>query len=159
MNNQAQSFKVTLSDWNGAVRGRPFRKIAIAGEASLFDLAVVTIESFDFDLDHAFGFYDNIKNWTRSEKGYELFADIGEKMEFPGVKRAKISKVFHTPKQKLLLLFDYGDEWRFIVQYLGETEVKPVRKLPFIMESTGEAPDQYGGFEDDDEDEDEDEDV
>ncbi len=29
MNNQAQSFKVTLSDWNGAVRGRPFRKMQL----------------------------------------------------------------------------------------------------------------------------------
>ncbi|MBT2289371.1 hypothetical protein J7E73_09535 [Paenibacillus albidus] len=106
INDQAKLFKVTLSDWNGTVRGRPFRKIAIAAGSSLYDLAVVTIESFDFDLDHAFGFYDNIKNWTRSEKGYELFADIGEKMKFPGVKRATVSKVFHTPKQKLLLLFD-----------------------------------------------------
>lgn len=156
MNNQAQSFKVTLSDWNSAVRGRPFRKIAIAAEASLYDLALVTIESFDFGLDHAFGFYDNIKNWTRSKKGYELFADIGEKMEFPGVKRAKISKVFHTPKQKLLLLFDYGDEWHFIVQYLGDTEVQPGQKLPLITESKGETPDQYGGFEEEDEEDDED---
>ncbi|MEK4063869.1 MULTISPECIES: calcium-binding protein [Paenibacillus] len=142
---------MTLSDWNGTVRGRPFRKIAIAAVSSLYDLAVVTIESFDFDLDHGFGFYDNIKNWSRSEKGYELFADIGEKMKFPGLKGAKISKVFHTPKQKLLLLFDYGDEWHFIVQYIGDTKLKPGQKLPLIMETKGEAPDQYGGFEDEDE--------
>lgn len=154
-NNQAQSFKVTLSDRNGTVRGRPFRSIAIAAEDSLYDLAEVSIEAFDFDLDHAFGFYDNIKNWTRSEKGYELFADIGEKMKFPGVKGAIINKVFHTPKQKMLLLFDYGDEWHFIVQYLGETDVKPGQKLPLVVESNGDAPDQYGGFEEDDEEDEE----
>ncbi|AIQ68085.1 hypothetical protein PGRAT_10975 [Paenibacillus graminis] len=85
-----------------------------------------------------------------------MFADIGEKMEFPGVKRAKISKVFHTSKQKLLLLFDYGDEWHFIVQYLGVTEVKPGQKLPLIMESSGVVPNQYGGFEEEEEYEDED---
>ena len=55
----------------------------------------------------------------------------------------------------MLLLFDYGDEWRMIVQYLGETEVKPGQKLPMITESKGEAPDQYGGFEDEEYDEDE----
>ncbi|NOU81102.1 hypothetical protein GC101_19755 [Paenibacillus sp. LMG 31459] len=109
------------------------------------------------DLDHAFGFYDNIKNWTRSEEGYELFADIGEKTKFPGVNRAKINKVFHTPKQKMLLLFDYGDEWHFIVQYLGTIEVSPGKKLPMIMESNGEVPNQYGGFGDEEEYEDEDE--
>lgn len=156
-NNQVQSFKVILSDRNGVVRGRPFRNIAIAAEDSLYDLAEISIEAFDFDLDHAFGFYDNIKNWTRSEKGYELFADIGEKMKFPGVKGAIISKVFHTPKQKMLLLFDYGDEWHFIVQYLGDIEVSPGQKLPLIMESKGETPNQYGGFDDEEEYEDEDE--
>lgn len=74
---QARLFKVTLSDWNGAVRGRPSRKIVISAKASLYDLAAVTIESFDFDLDHAFGFYDNLTNWARSEEGYESFADTG----------------------------------------------------------------------------------
>lgn len=43
MHNQAQLFKVSLSDWNGSVHGRPFRKIAIDDGASLYDLAVVTI--------------------------------------------------------------------------------------------------------------------
>ncbi|MNO27289.1 Plasmid pRiA4b ORF-3-like protein [compost metagenome] len=157
MGTEAKLFKVILSDWNGAVRGRPTRKVAVPANASLYDLAIITIEAFEFEVDHAFGFYDNIKNWTCSEKGYELFADIGEKVEFPGVKRAKISKVFHTSKQKLLLLFDYGDEWHFIVQYLRGTEVKPGQELPLLIESKGEAPAQYGGYEDEEEFEDDDE--
>ncbi|WP_340022486.1 hypothetical protein MHI24_26210 [Paenibacillus sp. FSL K6-1096] len=147
-NEQARLFKVILSDWKGTVRGRPTREIAISAKASLYDLAAVTIESFDFDLDHSFGFYDNIKDWTSSEEGYESFADVGAGERFPGVRKVKISKVFHTPKQKMLLLFDYGDEWKMIVQYLGETEVKPGQKLPIITESTGDAPDQYGDIED-----------
>ncbi|WP_342549003.1 hypothetical protein NST69_08665 [Paenibacillus sp. FSL P2-0089] len=158
-NEQARLFKVTLSDWNGAVRGRPTRKIAISAKASLYDLAAVTIESFDFDLDHAFGFYDNLKNWTRSEEGYESFADVGAGDRFPGVQKVKISKVFHTPKQKMLLLFDYGDEWRMIVQYLGETEVKPGQKLPMVTEIEGEAPDQYGDFDEDEDEDEEDEEA
>ncbi|AIQ28748.1 hypothetical protein P40081_11600 [Paenibacillus sp. FSL P4-0081] len=61
-NNEGIAFKITLSDRNGAVRGRPFRNIVIAAEDSLYALAEISIEAFDFDLDHAFGFYDNIKN-------------------------------------------------------------------------------------------------
>lgn len=57
----------------------------------------------------------------------------------------------------MLLLFDYGDEWHFIVQYLGTIEVSPGQKLPMIMESNGEVPNQYGGFGDEEEYEDEDE--
>lgn len=120
----AKIFKITLTDWNGAVRGKPCRKIAVQENASLYDLAEAALSAFDFDMDHSFGFYDNLKNWARSEEGYELFADIGDKMNFPGVKKAKVSKVFHTPKQKMLLLFDYGDEWRFVVQYLEDGNLR-----------------------------------
>ncbi|MCF2940412.1 plasmid pRiA4b ORF-3 family protein [Paenibacillus alkaliterrae] len=145
----AKIFKITLTDWNGAVRGKPYRKIAVQENASLYDLAEAALSAFDFDMDHLFGFYDNLKNWARSEEGYELFADIGDKMNFPGVKKAKVSKVFHTPKQKMLLLFDYGDEWRFVVQYLEDGDLRGT-KLPVILDSKGKAPDQYGGFSDED---------
>jgi len=147
----AKLFKVTWSDWNGAVRGRPFRKIVLASSSSLYDLATASLQSFQFDLDHSFGFYDNIKNWVLSKEGYELFADMGEKDKFPGVKRAKIAKVFDTPKKKMLLLFDYGDEWHFLVQYLGDAEVKAGQALPYVSESSGKAPDQYGGYDDEEE--------
>lgn len=149
----AKIFQITLTDWNGSVRGKPYRKIAVQESASLYDLAAVALSEFDFDMDHSFGFYDHLKNWARSEEGYELFADVGERMNFPGVKNAKVSKVFHNPKQKMLLLFDYGDEWRFIVQYLEDGDLRGT-KLPALLEAKGEAPDQYGGFSDEnDEDE------
>ncbi|MFD1175337.1 hypothetical protein ACFQ3W_03355 [Paenibacillus puldeungensis] len=147
----AKKFKITLTDWDGAVRGMPSRIIAVNDNASLYDLAAFALSVFDFDLDHSFGFYDNLKNWSRSEEGYELFADMGEKLKFPGVKKAEVRKVFHSPKQKMLLLFDYGDEWRFIVQYLEDEDLE-VAILPVLLDSKGEAPDQYGGlFDEDDE--------
>jgi hypothetical protein len=145
---QAMVFKVIWSDWDGSVRGRPYRKLAINCNATLYDLAQAALESFEFDMDHPFGFYDNLKRWTRSKEGYELFADMGGETDFPGVKSVKAAQVFHTPKKKMLMLFDYGDEWRFIVQNLGEIEITSNQKLPAILESKGEAPDQYGGFED-----------
>ncbi|WP_164821658.1 plasmid pRiA4b ORF-3 family protein [Paenibacillus koleovorans] len=148
----AKIFKITLTDWNGAVRGKPYRKIAVQDNSSLYDLAATALSAFDFDMDHAFGFYDNLKNWTRSEQGYELFADMGEKVEFPGVKRAKVSKVFLVPKQKMLLLFDYGDEWRFVVQYLEDANLSGT-KLPALLESKGKAPDQYGDIYDEEDEE------
>ncbi|OMF89410.1 hypothetical protein [Paenibacillus sp. FSL R7-0273] len=143
---QPQQFKIILSDPSGGVRGRPYRTIAVAAGASLYDLAEAAIEAFDFDLDHAFGFYDNITDWTRAEEGYELFADIGQESRFPGVQKVAIHTVFHTPKQKLLLLFDYGVCWHFIVQYLGAAEVRPGQQLPYVIESKGETYEQYDSF-------------
>lgn len=141
----AKIFKITLTDWNGAVRGKPYRKIAVQENASLYDLAAAGLFAFDFDMDHSFGFYDNLKNWTRSEEGYELFADMGEKMKFSGVKKTKVGKVFQTPKKKMLLLFDYGDEWHFVVQYLEDADLEAA-KLPVLLNSKGTAPEQYAGF-------------
>jgi hypothetical protein len=141
---QAKEFKVICSDWNGAVRNRPSRNIAIQADATLYDLAAATLDSFDFDMDHAFGFYENLKNWTRSQTGYELFADMGEKGRFSGVKRARVSNVFQTPNYKMLLLFDYGDEWHFVVQYIKDVDVPTGGNLPVVLSSKGVAPSQYG---------------
>ena len=86
--------KVILSDWYGKVRGRPFRVFAIPEGFTLYSLAEAIVDGFDFDFDHAFGFYDNIKNRSHSNEGYELFADIGEESKFKGVKLTRVNKVF-----------------------------------------------------------------
>ena len=136
--------KVTLSDWYGHVRGMPYRILAVPEGFTLYNLAEAIVDSFDFYFDHAFGFYDNIKRWTESTEGYELFADIGGESEFKSVKRTKISEVFNKIKKKMLFLFDYGDEWHFIVELKGIESPKEDAKYPLVVESVGKPPPQYG---------------
>lgn len=141
--------KAILSDWYGHVRGMPYRTLAIPEEIALYSLAEAIVDSFNFDFDHAFGFYNNIKRWTVSDEGYELFADIGEESEFNGVKRTKVNEVFNETNKKMLFLFDYGDEWHFIVELKGIEASKEDAKYPLVVESVGEAPPQYGDMDDD----------
>lgn len=136
--------KAILSDWSGRVKGQPFRVLAIPEDYTLYKLAASILGSFDFYFDHPFGFYDNIKRWNQSEEGYELFADMGEESEFKGVKRTKVNKVFNQIGKKMLFLFDYGDEWHFIAELMGIESQKGGVRYPFIVESFGEAPSQYG---------------
>jgi hypothetical protein len=136
--------KATLSDWYGKVKGQPFRVLEIPGDFTLYNLSEAVVDSFGFYFDHAFGFYDNIKKWPNSNEGYELFADIGEKSEFKGVKRTKIRKAFDQIEKKMLFLFDYGDEWHFIVELKGIESSMEAEKYPFVAESIGDAPSQYG---------------
>lgn len=136
--------KATLSDWYGKVESQPFRVLAIPENYTLYKLAASILDSFEFDFDHPFGFYDNIKNWTQSKEGYELFADIGEESEFKEVKKTKVNKVFNQIGKKMLFLFDYGDEWNFITELQGIEPQKEKLKYPFIVESFGKAPPQYG---------------
>ena len=73
-----------------------------------------------------------------------MFADLGEEGEFKGVKRTKMSKAFDQIEKKMLFLFDYGDEWHFIVELKGIKLSKEGEKYPFVAESIGGAPSQYG---------------
>jgi hypothetical protein len=136
--------KAILSDWYGKVRGRPYRVLAVPQGFTLYRLAEAIVDSFGFYFDHPFGFYDNIKQWTKSKEGYELFADIGEESEFKGVERTKVNQVFSERNKKMLFLFDYGDEWHFIVELKGIESPRENQRYPFVAESVGDAPSQYG---------------
>lgn len=143
--------KAILSDWDGHVMGMPYRVLAIPEGSTLYNLAEAIVDSFNFYFDHAFGFYDNIKRWTKSVEGYELFADMGEESKFKGVKRTKVNRAFDKIKKKMLFLFDYGDNWLFIVELKGIESPKEDAKYPFVVESVGDTPPQYGEVDEEDE--------
>jgi Plasmid pRiA4b ORF-3-like protein len=223
------TLKVTLTDRQARTRSYPYRILAVPADLSLYDLAFEINESFNFDFDHAFGFFDNLKNPWRADEQYELFndgeledegelvlAELEEELEelsqeemaqvdalseLPpdeakkkliemslkdvppedkamaqfflesmldevldealgaedgaapkGVKGVAVSQAFEKGK-KLLYLFDYGDEWRFIVE-CKKIEQSDGGKYPRVLGFKGEAPEQYPDYdEEDDEDE------
>lgn len=51
----------------------------------------------------------------------------------------------------MLFLFDYGDNWHFIVELKGIESPKEDAKYPFVVESVGYAPPQYGEVDEEDE--------
>ena len=125
---------------------RIIRKIQIAGTKSLYNFAKVITQAFGFQFDHCFGFYDNFQRYGDSSMAYELFVDVGEEplsSTSKSVKKVKINQAFKSAGQKMLFLFDYGDEWRFVVEL---KEIKQAEKWdlkPKILESIGKAPEQY----------------
>lgn len=121
------------------------RKIKIAGTRSLYQFAETITGAFGFSFDHAFGFYDNFGNLRDAKKIYELFVDAGEEASptAQGVKKTKISQTFIKPGDKMLFLFDYGDEWRFTVELKEIRKTEEKESEPVILESTGKAPAQY----------------
>lgn len=121
--------------------------IAISGETNLHGLAEHIIDTIGFDFDHAFGFYDNLKNPYRSDEKYTLFSDMGESEDGePGVEKTLIQDVFSRGK-KMIFLFDYGDDWRFLLtctEVLPAVDKKKVRK---VISETGKVPRQYPDWE------------
>jgi hypothetical protein len=123
-----------------------YRDIEIESSKSLYRLAEAVTNAFDFNFDHAFGFYSGLTSakLTRVDPRYELFADMGE--ADPGVfsvKKTKISQAFPAIGHTLLFLFDYGDEWRFRVSLKEKGTKQPKVRYPRIVTIRGNAPPQY----------------
>lgn len=124
------------------------RDIEIKENASLYKLAEAIIGAYDFDFDHAFGFFSDIKEYCfDSKKKYELFADMGDEGIEPtgaeSVEKTKVGEVWKNIGDKMMLLFDYGDNWLFVVELsdFGATESKT--KYPHVIKKVGKSPEQY----------------
>lgn len=127
------------------------RKLQIKADTSLHDLAYVICRAFDFDFDHAFGFYSETKSrrYHASKLKFELFADMGDGSEDARpVSSSTALDAFPKVGAKMLYLFDYGDEWHFLVTREKDATLEPGARTPRIVASRGKAPSQYPGPDD-----------
>lgn len=132
---------------------RIVREIEVVENTSLYKVAEAVVDAFSFDFDHCFGFFSNVSDDWRtmadSKQKYELFTDLieeGESLEPTGagsVKKTKASDVWRNLGDQMLMLFDYGDDWRFIIELkeIGKRIVK--QKYPRVLKRIGRAPRQY----------------
>jgi hypothetical protein len=59
------------------------------------------------------------------------------------VKRTRIIEAFPRVGTKMRFLFDYGDEWVFLVELASRKPKEPKVRLPRLLSSAGKAPAQY----------------
>ena len=134
---------------------RIYRDIEISFNASLHALAEAIVHAFDFSMDHAFGFYatDKPRKYYEATVKYELFADMEETIDkrAKSVKRSKVSEAFTHEGQKMIFLFDYGDNWLFELEMRSYGAQEPRAKYPRVLVSRGTAPSQYGDFDEEEE--------
>lgn len=64
----------------------------------------------------------------------------------PGVKSTIVKDVF-TPHKRLCFLFDYGDDWHFIVTCNSVDEAPTKRKIAKVLSRQGTPPEQYPAYE------------
>jgi len=127
------------------------REIEISGNANLYKLAEAIVSAYNFDFGHCFGFFNKITDYgyLKSERKYELFTDLIEEgidLEPTGagsVKKTEVKDVWQNVGDKMLFLFDYGNEWKFIVKLTKFGERKTGQKYPQVLKKTGRAPSQY----------------
>jgi Plasmid pRiA4b ORF-3-like protein len=121
-----------------------YRDVELASTSKLYDLAFAIVRAFDFDFDHAFGFYSKVTgNIYDSPTKYELFVDMGESSDAGSVKRTQIGEAFPAVGGQMTFLFDYGDEWLFRVKTTGLGKKERGVKYPRVLKVLGDAPEQY----------------
>lgn len=121
-------------------------KVRMIADSTLFDLAEALLNGIGFDCDHAFGFHSDLKNpyAKNMRREYTLFADDGEGRiaSDTGVENTGITEVFEVG-DKMLFHFDYGDDWRFLVECVAVEEGVSRKRKPEVLEIVGEFPAQY----------------
>ena len=134
-----------------SLKPRLYRDIEIDSKASLYILAEAITNAFKFDFDHAFGFFSHLTGRVfDSPVRYELFADSDAGGGSQSVKRTTVARAFRRVGSKMLFLFDYGDEWRFVIEMVGYKETAPEGLYPRVVASVGKAPQQYPEPDDED---------
>ena len=129
-------FKVSL--------GRVWRRIAIPATLDLDVLAYAILGAYDFDSDHLYEFtYRNRFGAWESVK--HPYMDEG-----PWTDETRVGDVPLRVGQTMTYLFDFGDDWRFDVTLERVDPVDASMSGPQVLESRGEAPEQYPNWDEGD---------
>ena len=138
---QTHVFRVSLSP-------KVYRDFEILSAKNLYDLGSAIVRVFGFDFDHGFGFYSKLSGRIfDSPVKYELFADMAES-EARSVEQTQIVEAFPTVGAKMTFLYDYGDNWQFRTEVIGQNRKEPAVRYPRLLKAIGEAPEQYPGTDD-----------
>jgi hypothetical protein len=136
--------------FRASLDSKTYRDFEMLSAKSLYQLADAIVGMFGFDFDHPFGFYSKLKgNFYDSPVRYELFFDIGEPNDPPGlpasrsVEKTRIADAFPEVGDKMRFMFDYGDERHFQLEVIGRGRKEAKVRYPRLVKSVGKAPEQY----------------
>lgn len=94
-------------------------------------------------------FHEMIKELEQMEQNPEIF----EEDEPRNVRETSLDSLALKTGQKFMYLFDYGDSHEFTVRVERIGEVSSAHTYPRLVESVGEAPEQYPAWDEDEWDE------
>lgn len=128
------TFKVELLSWDKPV----WRRIELGHSHTLHDLHSAILESVKFDDDHLYSFFMDNEPYSNN-----CYASDREP-DKPSASKADLGGLGLEPGNRMLYIFDYGDDWNFSVLLESiDAKASPPAK-PRVVESFGKAPKQYG---------------
>ena len=115
-----------------------WRKVILSSQHTMENLHEIILKIYNFDNDHLYSFFMDGKKWSMDcisspdDDSYGAKADI-----------VKIGDVGFIKGQRFLYLFDYGNEWQFLIEVEDIKETNPESFQPYLKDSKGEGPEQY----------------
>jgi hypothetical protein len=114
-----------------------YRIIKCAWHHTFEDLHNTIQKAFSFDNEHLYVFFPD--GSRRPNRGiYSPHCD--ERLSANAV---NLCDVFQFPKQHITYLFDFGDNWEFVITVQDIDQQAPIPAQPEIIKSVGTAPSQY----------------
>lgn len=134
----AQSYVISVSLGTGC-----YRHIQAPGNCTLLALHRAILDTFGFDDDHAHAFFMDNRSWS----DYDSYYAEGVESGLRTTGRYRLNQVGLQQGKQFKYIYDFGDEWTFQCKVLKVLE----GNVPGItvIRSKGEAPSQYGDWEDD----------
>lgn len=120
-----------------------WRKVVLSGKHTMDNLHNMILEAFNFDDDHLYSFFMDGKKWSE-DCIVSPYDDYG----YQHANKVQIGMLGLRSKQRFLYLYDYGDEWTFVVEVDHLEEIDSVSFKPYVKEGKGEAPEQYDYYDD-----------
>lgn len=128
---------VAITDESGYVKGNPYRKLAMYSDTVLSCVAQAIVDSFGFDIGKPFGFYSTVHgDYSESDWQVDSFS--------PAIMCISLQGIIESIGSEFLFIYDFDDEWRFILKYVGNMESSEEITCPVVLAREGNAPDQYG---------------
>lgn len=119
-----------------------WRRIAIPARLTLDNLAAAILNAYEFDFDHLWRFsYQTRFGWPMHV--HHSYMDEG-----PWTDEELIGDLPLKAGERMVFLYDFGDNWEFDVALERIDPVDPDIQKPVVLESHGEAPEQYPSWED-----------
>lgn len=125
------TFKVSLSK-------TVWRKVVLSAQDTMDDLNNIILKAYQFDRDHLYSFFMDATKWSD-----DCIASPHDYGDHPNAAKVQIGAVGLYVGQKILYLYDYGDEWCFDVEVEKIEEKGQQVVSPYIKEEKGTAPAQY----------------
>lgn len=115
-----------------------WRTVGLTGKHTMDHLHHIILKAYAFDNDHLYSFFMDGKKWSQKS----IVSPYDEDGN-PQADKVYIGDVGFIKGQQFTYLYDYGDEWTFLitVEQITEQDSEPMR--PYVIEQKGEAPDQY----------------